>query len=240
MTATVFAPDCRRMSSTDRRHTVEASERTLLLGAVLGAANVAHADGRAVPGGDDEIVELLGLGETAHRPQRLFTQVGRDIATGDVSVLLLQRGSDFGDGELVGGEAIGFDPDIDGARQPADDLHFAHAGGSLERYLHDLVCQLGELANRQVAGQRHRQHRRTIVVLLENHRRIDVVRQQSQHCAHPIANVLRRGVDVAFEIERDVDHRLARDRHRSKFADPLHTIDRLFDDVRDLRLHLFH
>ena len=111
----------------DRRHAVEASEGALLFGAVLGAADVAHADGRAVPGGDDEVVELLGLGEAAHRPQRLLAQVGRDVAARHVGVLLLQRGPDFGDRKLVGGQAIGFDPDVDGARQPADDLHFADA-----------------------------------------------------------------------------------------------------------------
>ena len=141
------------------RHAVEAGEGALLFGAVLGATDVAHADGRTVSGGDDEVVELLGLGEAAHRPQRLLAQVGRDVAARHIGVLLLQRGPHFGDRELVGRESIGFDPDVDGACQTADDLHFADPRRPFERQLDHLIGQFGELADRQIAGQRDRQHR---------------------------------------------------------------------------------
>ena len=111
----------------DGRHAVQARERALLLGAVLGAADVADANRRAVARRDDEVVELLGVGEAADRAQRALVDVGGDVAAGQVRVLLLQRGAHFGDRQLVGREAIGFDPDVDGALEPADDLHLADA-----------------------------------------------------------------------------------------------------------------
>ena len=61
----------------DGRHAVQPRERALLLGAVLGAADVADADRRAVARGDDQVVELLGVGEAAHRAQRALVDVGR-------------------------------------------------------------------------------------------------------------------------------------------------------------------
>ena len=45
----------------DRRDAVQPRERTLLFGAVFGAADVAHANRRAVARGDDQIVELIGV-----------------------------------------------------------------------------------------------------------------------------------------------------------------------------------
>ena len=48
ITATVLAPDWRRIVERHGRHAVQPRERALLLGAVLGAADVADADRRAV------------------------------------------------------------------------------------------------------------------------------------------------------------------------------------------------
>ena len=97
MIATVLAPDWRRTSSTTVGNAVQARERALLLGAVFGAADVADADRRAVARGDHEVVELRGVGEAAHRAQRALVDVGRDVAAGQVGVLLLQRVADLGD-----------------------------------------------------------------------------------------------------------------------------------------------
>ncbi len=220
----------------DGRHAVQPREGTRLLGAVLGVADVADANRRPVPRRDDEFVELLGLGETADRAQRPLGDRGGDVAAREVGVLLLQRRPHLADRHLVRRQTVGLDPDVDRAQQAADDGDFADARGPLERHLHDLVGDLGELANREVPRQRDRKHRRAIVVLLEDHRRVDIVGKLSQHRADAIADVLRRGVDVAIEVERDVHHRLARRRHRSQFADAFDAVDGFFDDVGDLGL----
>jgi hypothetical protein len=126
----------------------------LLFRPVLGSTDVAHADGRTVSGGDNEVVGLLGLGKAPHCPQVLLAQVGRDIAARHIGVLLLQCGPHLGDRELVGRESIGFDPDVDGACQTPDDLHLADPRRPFARQLDHLVGQFGELADRQVTGQR--------------------------------------------------------------------------------------
>ena len=157
ITATVLAPDWRRTSRTTVGTPLRRANERCFLGAVLGAADVADADRRAVARRDHQVVELLGVGEAAHRAQRALVDVGRDVAAGQVGVLLLQRVADFGDRQLVGGEPIGFDPDAHRALEAADDLHLADAGRALERHLDDLVGDLGQLADREVARQRDRQ-----------------------------------------------------------------------------------
>ena len=68
ITATVFAPDWRRTSRVTVGTPFEARERALLLGAVLGAADVADADRRAVDGRDHEVVERAR--RRSRRPMR--------------------------------------------------------------------------------------------------------------------------------------------------------------------------
>ena len=58
----------------DGRHAVQPRERALFLGAVLGVADVADADRRAVARRDDEVVELLGVGEASDRAQRALVE----------------------------------------------------------------------------------------------------------------------------------------------------------------------
>ena len=94
-----------------------------------------------------------------------------DVAAGHVGVLADERVAHRGDRELVGGEPVGVDPDVDRALEPADQPHLADAVGALELHLDDLVGHLGQLAQRAVAGQRDREHRRLVVVELGDDRR---------------------------------------------------------------------
>ena len=220
----------------DGRHAVQSREGALFLGAVLGAADVADADRRAVARGHDQVVELAGIAEAPDGAQRALVDVGRDVAAGQVRVLLLQRIADFGDRQLVGGEAVGLDPDAHRPLEPADDLHFANAGRALERHLDDLVRDLGELANRQLARQGNRQDRIAIGILLHDYRRLDVVGQPAQRRRDAIAHVLRGDVDVAIEVERHVEHRLSGRRDRPELADAFHAVDDFFEHVGDLGL----
>ena len=127
ITSIVFAPGLPPDLEHDGRHAVQARERALLLGAVLGAADVADADRRAVDGLDDEIVERLGIGDAPGRAQHLLGVAGGDVAARRVLVLARERRLDLGDRQLVGGEPIGVHPDVDRALEAADDLHLADA-----------------------------------------------------------------------------------------------------------------
>ena len=88
----------------------------------------------------------------------------RDVAARQVRVLARDRVAHGADGELVGGEPVGVDPHVDGAQQAADHPHLADAGGALHLHLDDLVRQLGQLAQRAVAGERDGHDRRGVVV----------------------------------------------------------------------------
>ena len=145
----------------DGRHAVQARERALLpwcrprRGRCRGRGSASRCASRST--------RSLNCSASAKRPdgaQRPLVDVGGDVAAGQVGVLLLQRVADLGDRQLVGGEAIGLDPDVHRALEAADDLHFADARRALERHLDDLVGDLGQLADRQVARQRDRQDRR--------------------------------------------------------------------------------
>ena len=83
--------------------------------------------GDAVARRDDEVVERPRLGDAAHRAQRLLADLAGDVAAGHVGVLADERVAHRGDRELVGGQPVGVDPDVDGALEPADDLDLADA-----------------------------------------------------------------------------------------------------------------
>ena len=148
------------MAERDRRHAVEARDRALLLRAVLGPADVAHADGHAVARGDDQVVEGARIDDAAHRAQRLLARRAGDVAAGQVGVLPRQRVAHGGDRQLIGGQPVGVDPDVDGALEAADDLDLADAGRALEKRLDDLVGDLGQLAQRPVGRERDGHDRR--------------------------------------------------------------------------------
>ena len=76
--------------------------------------------------------------------------VAGDVAAGHVGVLARERVAHRRDRQLIRGQAVGVDPDVDGALEAADDLDLADAGGPLEERLDDLVGDLGQLAQRPV------------------------------------------------------------------------------------------
>jgi hypothetical protein len=131
MTATVLAPDCGE-SPDHGQDAVEGGARPLLLGAVLRVPDVADADRRAVPGRDNEVVEVARVDDAAHRAQRLLARVARHVAAREIGVLPRERVSDGRDGELVRREPAGVHPDVDRALEAADDRDFPDAARSLE------------------------------------------------------------------------------------------------------------
>ena len=136
----------------DGGHAVQPRKRALFLGAVFGAADVAHANRRSVHGGDDEIIESFRVGDPSHGAQHLLARAARHIAAGDISILPLDGVSHRSDGNLVSGQSVRVYPNVDGAFQAADEANLSHADGTLELHLDDLVGDLRQLAQRPVAG----------------------------------------------------------------------------------------
>ena len=177
------------------------------------------------------MVEAFRIRDAAHRAQVLLAQAGRDVAAGDVRVLPVHGVADSGDRNLVGREAIRIDPDVDGAFQPAHDVHLADADGALDLHLHDLVRQLRQLAARTLARERDGEHGRKIVVGLADNRRVRIARQVAEHGADAIPHVLGGGLDVAREFERDGDKGRSCAADRLQFLDAFNGVERFFDGL---------
>ena len=220
------------------RHAVEPRNGALLLGAILGASQIAHADGRTLARGDDEIAEGFRIRQAAQRAQGLLAQWRGDVAAGDVGVLPLDGRAHGGDGDLVGGQAVGIQPHVDGALQSADDFDLTHAGGALDLDLDDFIGQLSQLAGRARAGHGEGQHGRELVVVLGNRRRIGVAREVAHHGGDAVAHVLRGGFDVAVQIKGDDDKRTALAADGGQFLDAFNGVDGFLNGLGDLRFHL--
>ena len=177
MTATVFSPDCRRTS----RMTLGTpfSRATERCSAVPSSARPMSRMRMGAPfdGGDHDVVERARVGDAPERAQRRLAHARGDVAAGHVGVLADQRVAHRGDRELIGGEPVRLDPHVDRAVEPADQAHLADAVRALELHLDDLVGELGQLAQREVAGHRHREDGRLVVVGLRDDRRLGVARQ---------------------------------------------------------------
>ena len=64
----------------------------------------------------------VGLGELALVEPQIVFEPDADVAAGDVGILPIHGVADGGDGNLVGGESIRIDPDVDGALEAAEHL----------------------------------------------------------------------------------------------------------------------
>ena len=82
---------------------------------VAGEAHVADADGLAVDGGEDDVVEVAGVDDAAHGAEGDFARGLVDAAAGEFEVLILEGVTHVVDGELVGLESVDVDGDLDGA-----------------------------------------------------------------------------------------------------------------------------
>jgi len=78
--------------------------------------------------GHHQVVERLRIGDPSHGPQRLLVQPPGDVAAGQVGVLAHHGVAHGRDRDLVGGQAVGVDPDVDRSEQAPDDPDVADAG----------------------------------------------------------------------------------------------------------------
>ncbi len=129
-----------------RRHAVEPRQRALLLGAVLGGADVAYANRRAVHRRHGEIVELARRDDAPHGAQDFFLSAAGDVAAGDVGVLAPDGVAHGGDRNLIGGEAIGVDPDIDCPVQVADQPNLANTRRTFQLNFDYFIGEFSQLA----------------------------------------------------------------------------------------------
>ena len=129
----------------DRGPAVQSGQGSCLLGSVLRYSQIPDADRGPIEARDDQFVELPWIAQPPQGAQGLFLTGGSHIASRHVRVLPHNRVTDLRDGDFVGRQSVRMDPDMDGTLQPAPDLHFADALGSLQLKFHHLVSQFGEL-----------------------------------------------------------------------------------------------
>src|SRR5882724_9826665 len=105
--------------------------------------------------------------------------------------------------------------------------------------LHDLICQLSQFPNGAVGrGEGDGYDRGEVVTEFGDEWWIGTGRQVPQSGGDAIADILRSGVDVAFQIEGDIDEGSALAGDRAQFVNALDGVHRLFDALRHLRFHL--
>ena len=220
-----------------RGRAIEPGKGTLLFGAILRPANVPHPDGRTVASRDDQVVEGFGIVESPHRAQGLLPQAAGNVAAGNVGVLARDRIPHGGNGDLIGGQAIGINPHIDGPFQTSHDVDLSHAGRAFNVGFDNLIGDLCQLALRTVSGERQRQNGRLIGVRLGNGGRVGIPREIPHHRRYAIPHILSRRIDVASQLKRHHDERRTGPVHRAQLLHAFNGIQDLFDRLRDLGFH---
>ena len=184
-------------------------------------ADVAHPDRRAIAIGEDDVVELLGLGDLVVGGDREAELVGVDRAFGGVGGGGDEDAADLFQGDAAGGELGRVHLDTDGRRAVAEDRDLGDAG-----HLRDLLGEeeIGVVVDQ---GQRHglgahREHddgRVGRVDLLVARRRRHLARQGLVGDGDGGLHVLPGRVDVAVEVELDDDCGRAERAQRGELAD---------------------
>ena len=107
-------------------------------------ADVAHPDGRAVAIGEDDVVELVGLGDLVVGGDREAELVGVDRALGGVGGGGDEDAADLLQREAAGGELGRIDLDADRRRAVAEDRDLGDAG-----HLRDLLGEEDDRRSRR-------------------------------------------------------------------------------------------
>jgi hypothetical protein len=138
---------------------VEEGGRAGLLDVVEDLGDVLDADGRAADPADDDVADLGGRLDLALGLDGQLAAAGLDVAGGELDVAGLDRAADVVDGEAEAGHARGVDQDLDLALAGADEVDGADAGDLLDALLDLVLGELGQVADRHVAGEGDREHR---------------------------------------------------------------------------------
>ena len=130
----------------DRRRVAQPHGGGRPLEAVLRMADVRHADRRAVPGRDDDVVEVRGGVDAAERAQQQLALALLDRAAWDLDVLGDERVAHLGHRQAVRVQLLDVDDDVDFARAAAGEADFADAVDGLDDPRDLLVGELGQRA----------------------------------------------------------------------------------------------
>ena len=182
-------------------------------GRILGVADIGDPDRRAVDRRDDDVVELVGRIDAAHRPQADFPFALLERAARNFDVLLLDRVAHLIDRETAGVQLLDIDHDVDFARPIAADAHVADAVHGFQRPLDLLVGNLGQRSQADAfAGEHHAHDRIGVRILLLNDRRQHFRRHVPHRAGDLLADRVRGVFEVAVEEKSDVDRRRCRRR----------------------------
>ena len=144
-----------------------------------------------------------------------------------------------GDRQAVRVELLDVHDDVDLAGAPAGETHFADAVHGLDHAGDLLVGQLGERAQaHRVGGHDERHHRIRVRIDLGDDRREQRRRHAADGAGDLLADVVGRVVEVALEDEPDRDLAPAFRDPRLDFVDPGDAADGLFHRLDDRRRHL--
>ena len=213
----------------DGRLAQGAADAPPVLEPVLHHRHVPQANGRAFLVGDDELregldVDGLALGAHVHLALGRLDAAGRhlEVLAGDGAV------------DVVHGQALRLHahrvvPDPHRPVAVARELHVAHALDGLELGLDHVPNVVGDESGRTAAREGQADDRLVFGIGLRDHRRVDAPGQTGRGLGDLRLHILESGVDVAVEVELDVDAGRALP---GGGRDLLHSFDR-GDDVLD-------
>src|SRR5690606_4132976 len=200
--------------------------------------DLAETDRLSVSVRDDDVGELVGVGDAPRDAHELFLVTALEAAGRDLEVLPLDRAGDLGDGDAERLHLLGVEIDADPALESAGDLDLTHAVDGFEASAHRLVGEGRELDGAQRARREgEREDRLLVRVELEDDRFLDVVREVAAHEVDAGPDVLRGLVAVTLEVELDDDERDALEGLGRDSVHALDRIERLLEAARDLALH---
>ncbi len=194
-----LAPDVEQ----DRARAVECRDGVGVGHAVFDLRDIGQLHGVRLIRFDDDVVELLDGLHASPRAERNRLRPLIHASAWNFGVLQVHRARDVGDGDVVGAQAIGVEPDVDLSLAPSDDEHLADAFEAFELPAEDLVRVLRDFPERPVRRQREADHGRRVRVELVDARLLNRLRQQRQRAVDLVTDFLRRRVAVLVEQEAD-------------------------------------
>jgi hypothetical protein len=222
----------------DRALPVQERRAAELLLAVDDLGDVFQAHHVAGAIGDRDRLEVLRLGDLAHRADRQFLRTLRNAARRQLDILLPQRRRHLGQRDVERPHRVGIEDDLDLAVGAADQLNLSDAAHALEPLLDLLVGDPGQVTEREIAADRDLQNRHGAGIELLDHWRFGGLGQPRRDERDAIADFLGGHIAILVEQEGDVDLRDALDRARAQLVDAADRVDGAFDLLGDLALDL--
>ena len=175
----------------------------------------------------------------AHRADAHFGVPAHDASAGGFDVFGADGAFDILGRQVVGGQFVEIEVDVNLPVLPAADVHAADVVHGFERPADLLVGDLGQLANGAVARHHQRDHRIGVRIDFLHDRRKHVRRQVPHRAADLFPNVVGRLRDIALHHEGDGDVGRSLADAGLHFVDAADRGDSLFERHNYLRSNLF-